>query len=1764
VTQASTLGLDLEIGLSADEAQIKAETNRLADLINKGIGEGLSNVEAAVGEVTKALNNLGGRGQTRMENLADTVRDAGHTFRTTEESAERLAEGMKAAEVRARAMRDEFEKAGVQSDLLASYDHQLKELLDAQEHFNNDFERLARDPKALQAFRTNLSGIETVLGRETQLAKSHAKTARDTAERQGRDVLAVKKHEFAQQEALQKAAQSKFTAITQQETTLRNAEIRSSSNQAIQASQRTARVRIELLRFTLRQARIIERSIGRIFRTSAAIISGAFARIEKTVFRIGRIFRRSNNDINDGLRGALLRREKTIDRSFDRQTREIRGSVAQQSRIIQRFQTQASTGLTGAVTGRSGFGALLGGGLAFGGGFLLIDRLRAGFDEAVNLNESLNKTRQIFREASGDIEEFATNSVEQLFITQSAALEAASNFGIFGKAAGLTGSELSKFSIDLTVLATDLASFNNTEVGDATTALSAALRGESEPIRRYGVLLNEATLQQRALELGIIDTIRKLQPFERVLAANAEIFAQTADQQGDAARTADDFANSSKRAKAASVETFAAIAENLIPIAETITNFAFPSLQKLTKFIRAEVGPGLRVLRDGLIGAAAALASLVAAKAAIEVIGFLGTALRAVATPLGLFVTAVAGLGAGINILRRRSASFNAAIGELVSAIRTALGEAIGFVIRQIDRLADLIARTVLPIITRLTRFITENLRVGLEIIANIFSNLVFPAVERFGQLLRNDVIPFVVTLAEVVGGAVLDGLRQIRDLAVSLFETVQPFIQPAIDGFIALGDAILGLFVEGDVSGLLDGVIELAQGIGATFANVGEAAIDALRPQLERVVAFIRNFFSRDRLLTIAEGFLVVVETIGRILGSIISDHRFITALAAIAGAATITALRFIRGFAEGIFNNLPELIDLLDRAFTLALQEAVKAAFSNPRIVIAALTAFLGARAVMGAFRSFGTRGGKNFTRQFHRTIQSQGKLGAAASLTRGLFGGPDALQKAAAQQGEKARKALVGQFRRANRDLARLGAKTVFFPKGGVTERSVRDLLRHLDTTKAEMGEVGANARLMRRRVGEAFGGIKDIAVGSFRSVVTSSQAGSVQATVGWQRFGQAVSDSFLRLKERGISAGQALGTAVVGGFSSVISGQQLGQGNTLLGLSGILGSALFVGSTATVPLGLATAAVGGLTAAFSANRAAAQRNKDEIQEYTNALRGATTAAELLAKGVDAIDLNLAEENDETILFLDSVQFRVEEFAQAVLDGTFGAGDAVEILSRSFGDSADDFIQFVNAVLQGGGTIEDALNAIDSPLILKTDQLVGLQEDAFALQDAFSDTGFEAKVLTEALDFLFDEDRELPIGLAVARALDSIKGLSDEVGRVDFTEAQTTIAASIDAAFADTESRATTVFGQIQDLGGRAFNAISGALIPIGQEVDGAVDGLDLINQTLEILETERRVPLLEDLEEITGRLAEARTASQLARESLTEYLTGDYERTTQSAIDTALLSLTGLQGQVNAVAELEGLDAGLGQARLNQVILGFDKQIAAVINAGFEEAEARGEIFDRASAEEALKPLEDAASSLLRIGVEDGAKGIDQRTFDLITGQIAAAFEDGGLEAGLEFIAETRLEEEQIQAELDAIQAELTLDVDFDPEQVRDRLREVFPGAPIHLFTDALLSGIQGNEGVPQDTFLTSALTGDQITQAQRAADAAAAARAAALASPFSTAADRRDPTVVPEAVVKIENLNINGADAPRTTAHETIKAMEAAGSSGGALAFPTFP
>jgi hypothetical protein len=91
-------------------------------------------------------------------------------------------------------------------------------------------------------------------------------------------------------------------------------------------------------------------------------------------------------------------------------------------------------------------------------------------------------------------------------------------------------------------------------------------------LRRYGVLLNDAVLRQEAMTLGIYDGKGALTAQQKVLAAQAAIYKQTNDAQGDFVRTSDGLANSQRTLGAVLKNVQIELGTKLLPAIQEFSN----------------------------------------------------------------------------------------------------------------------------------------------------------------------------------------------------------------------------------------------------------------------------------------------------------------------------------------------------------------------------------------------------------------------------------------------------------------------------------------------------------------------------------------------------------------------------------------------------------------------------------------------------------------------------------------------------------------------------------------------------------------------------------------------------------------------------------------------------------------------------------------------------------------------------------------------------------------------------------------------------------------------------------------------------------------------------------------------------------------------------------------------------------------------------------------------------------------------------------------
>lgn len=299
--------------------------------------------------------------------------------------------------------------------------------------------------------------------------------------------------------------------------------------------------------------------------------------------------------------------------------------------------------------------------------------------QASDLGETQSKVAQIFgEESSAALDKFAETAGKNLGQSKQQALDAAATFGIIGKSAGKSGTDLVKFSTQMTGLAGDLASFNNSTPEEAIEAIGSAMRGEAEPIRKYGVLLDDATLRAEALELGLIKSVKEgLTPQQKALAAQAAILKQTKDAQGDFARTSDGLANKQRILKAEFNNLTTEVGQKALPVMLDVTNAALGLVEGFEEGTGA--GGEIRDVLEDIGDAGKAVFKFFEAipgpvkkyGAEIAVAAVVTSKLRGLIGPLGQGLT---GLATRFRDAETRTASLKSGLRGLGSGLTTVAG----------------------------------------------------------------------------------------------------------------------------------------------------------------------------------------------------------------------------------------------------------------------------------------------------------------------------------------------------------------------------------------------------------------------------------------------------------------------------------------------------------------------------------------------------------------------------------------------------------------------------------------------------------------------------------------------------------------------------------------------------------------------------------------------------------------------------------------------------------------------------------------------------------------------------------------------------------------------------------------------------------------------------------------------------------------------------------------------------------------------------------
>lgn len=155
-----------------------------------------------------------------------------------------------------------------------------------------------------------------------------------------------------------------------------------------------------------------------------------------------------------------------------------------------------------------------------------------------------------------------------------------------GTSFGLTSDKAYVLSKNLTQLAYDEGSYWNKDVAETFTAMSSAISGEIEPIRRLGIDLTQARLQQELLALGFNKQVSSLSQADKAVLRYIAIMKQTANVQGNLAQTIQSPANQIKILKAQLDMLAKSVGSLLYPAMKSILPPLIAAVQLIREFVQ--------------------------------------------------------------------------------------------------------------------------------------------------------------------------------------------------------------------------------------------------------------------------------------------------------------------------------------------------------------------------------------------------------------------------------------------------------------------------------------------------------------------------------------------------------------------------------------------------------------------------------------------------------------------------------------------------------------------------------------------------------------------------------------------------------------------------------------------------------------------------------------------------------------------------------------------------------------------------------------------------------------------------------------------------------------------------------------------------------------------------------------------------------------------------------------------------------------------------
>lgn len=439
-------------------------------------------------------------------------------------------------------------------------------------------------------------------------------------------------------------------------------------------------------------------------------------------------------------------------------------------------------------------------------GAALVKLGKDAYNSASDLQQSAGGIDAVFGAQAKAMHKWAQSAAQNFGLSENSANEFAAVLGAQLKNAGTPMDQVASKTKNLVALGSDLAATYGGTTSDAVAALSSALKGEMDPIERYGISLNQAQLQAQALAMGIKGNSSTWTTAQKQQIIMAALTKQSGDAQGQFAKQSNTAAEQQQITTAKWENASAKLGSVLLPIVTQITS-KFGDLatwvQKNSSTVSVLIGVIASLAAGILVLKAVVTAWQIVTKAAAVAQLVLNAAMSA--NPIGLIILAIVALIAIIVLIVTHW--------KEVQAVAVAVWNAIWTVIQTV------------------AQWIWQNLILGpLQFLIDTFHNIqavnaavwaaIWQAIVTVATWIYQNLILGPLTLIQTV-------FRAVQSVAVGVWNAIVAGVQ---------------LVVSWIATNLIAGPLSIIQGTFRAVQKAGTAVWDAIVGGIKTVIKWVQD----------------------------------------------------------------------------------------------------------------------------------------------------------------------------------------------------------------------------------------------------------------------------------------------------------------------------------------------------------------------------------------------------------------------------------------------------------------------------------------------------------------------------------------------------------------------------------------------------------------------------------------------------------------------------------------------------------------------------------------------------------------------------------------------------------------------------------------------------------------------------------------------------------------------------------------------------------